>query len=192
MLSKITYLMKKMTAFYVLLFCVPLLLTCQKELNDEKPTPAPVNPLPPDTYYAEFDINGQHQIYAGSSQAQFVKNADSMFTCKLTLAVAPGSYAERLQITITDLFAIRTAKQYFGDLPTGKPHVTITYSDAYAKQYASTVVKKGGNAQVILTENTDNYVKGTFSGNLLNADDLAKGDTTHMMTITGGKFFIQK
>lgn len=192
LLTKNTYLMKKMSAFYAVLFCVPLLLTCQKELNDEKPAPPSGVILPPDTYYAEFTINGTHQIYAGTSQAWFGKNEDSLYACKLSLAVAPSSYAERLQINITDLFAIRTAKQYFGELFTGKPRVTLAYSDAYAKQYVSTAVKKASNVQVMLTEETDKYVKGTFSGNLLNADDVAKGDTTHIMSITGGTFFIQK
>ena len=188
MFTKNTYLMKKKAVYPTVFFCMLVLSTCQKGLNYSLD---PVPP-PPTVYYVDFKVNGDPINYSGVSQSSFTKDKDSLYNCNVMVGVAPSTYLDRVQINIVDVDAIVTGKTYEGELFPGKPKVTITYNDQSNKLFTSTVSKNNANVSVTLTENTADHVTGTFSGNLQNAADVAKGDTTNIKVITNGTFFVKK
>lgn len=187
-LSKITYLMKKKAVYPTVFFCMLLLSSCQKGLNYSLD---PVPP-PPTVYYINFSVNGDTVNYSGVNQASFTKDKDSLYNFNVMVGVAPSTYLDRVQINIVDANAIVTGKEYEGDVLPGKPRVTITYNDASNRLFSSAVSKNNANVRVMLTENTADHITGTFSGNLQNADDVARGDYSKVKVITAGTFFVKK
>lgn len=180
--------MKKIVPFVSVLCLVVFLYTCQKGLtNDVVVTPPP--PPPVVGYFAIFKANGVEQKYYGNTQAVFSK--DSVFRCNISIAVAPSSYAQRMQINVADMQNITTNINYNGELLYGIPQATLVYSDNTSKKFMSSVAKNAG-VTVTLTENTADHVSGIFAGKLRNPEDVAKGDTSHWMVITDGSFFVKK
>lgn len=180
--------MKKIVPLVSVLCLAVCLYTCQKGLSsDVVITPPPQPPVV--GYYAIFKANGVEQKYYGNTQAVFSK--DSVFRCNISIAVAPSSYAQRMQIAIADVKNITTNINYNGQLLYGIPQAALVYSDDASKKFMSSVAKNAA-VTVRLTESTANHVSGTFSGRLQNPGDVAKGDTSHYMIITDGSFFVQK
>jgi len=186
--NKINTLVKKIVPMVSVLCLAVYLFTCQKELtNAVVITPPP--PPPVVGYFAAFKANGVEQKYYGTTQALFSK--DSVYHCNIAIAVAPSSYAQRLQINLADMQNITTNICYCGKLLHGTPQASLIYSDNASKKFMSAITKNPG-IEVTLTESTADHVSGIFSCRLQSPDDIAKGDTSHYMVITDGSFFVKK
>ena len=163
-----------------------LFATCQKGLNY---TLDDINKKP--TYAVSFKANGKNIFYSGTTQASF-NAVDSMYSCNISVEVAPSTTADKLTINLLDKAPFTTETKYTSEMISGKPQASIIYSDSLAKQFSSAVTIAPAYVTVMLTENTSGLVAGTFSGVLQNADDIAKGNTTNVIAITEGHFIVKK
>lgn len=163
--------------FAIVVSCLCVLSACKKENGAS-------NNAPTTGYYMKFKANGT-QVNFTTSSALILKDTSGYGFYEMGIAGVTSSASDQFGLALYSYSAPSTGLSFTGGIiPTpNQPAAFLTYG-IYSTQTTYTSLPSTNNeVSVVFTEVTDNYIKGTFSGNLYS--DL----TTLKYKITDGEFY---
>lgn len=138
------------------------------------------------SYFVKAKVNGTEIQFTGFTLATFQTiPGTTLYMCSIQGQQDLNSPLNILSALITDESPITTNKEYSDDVVGGTLQGVVSYYDGNNNQYSSGFATSP-NVKITLTEITDAYVAGTFSGN---ATAALSNET---VAITEGSFKVKR
>ncbi len=141
-------------------------------------------------YYIRFDRNGSSIEMDLQPQSSFYDSlAAGLNTGTMEAFTSDGKQAMLLFVYNNSPVAAGTYTQNFVSANQSIPQAQMAYTDETGTAYSSgsSILNASAAAIITISELTNTYVKGTFSGNLLTSDYSGV-----QYKITNGEFYLQR
>jgi hypothetical protein len=191
---------KSLLSFSVFLLTISLFLLASCKKDD----PARNDQDVPGNYYIQFKADGEQKVFEKDAVSAFnISDSDTLFSAVVGASLQQNN-------STTNFFAVLLGAadpvvpgQSFVNIspaPSGSieaESLVLAYNDAAGKQFGEigddiTFFLYGvhSESKIQVTELTNEYAKGTFSGLLF--DSNASGSSAARVRITEGKFYLQR
>ncbi len=172
--------MKNSKINLILLLCIMAvsISSCKKDKKID-------NPLKKE-YYAKFKLDGTQKEFRDMAIAVFDEASGNY---GVTMEASPKILAldEWISFVITVPEPIVVGKEYQINITENQIClITYFYGGPTGEPYSTSVFSGKNSAKIKFNEITDKYVRGVFSGNLLDNDDIVRH------TITDGEFYLER
>lgn len=195
----------------IFLLCF-FLTACQKELPDNKATPAIIVPDVDTTgdgntnhdtatnsdgpaYFVRFTVNGidkEYSAYTKASFPEYVRSGAKLYACQVEAQESPGGTVNALHLTINDTMHIVAGRGYEDHLMYNAYQAIINYNDGSNNVFSSVNAIPNSKTQVYILAITPDYVSGTFSGKLGNVMQDNNGLFPDSAIISNGYFKVSR